>query len=356
LEDADAGTREVAEGAHEDDVDHQQEQETHGNESHEREDGEEDAVLSLPELAPAELGAEEQLRVLATTSIVGDVIAQVGGDAIALTILMQPGQDPHSYEPSIRDLTNAAEAHVVFVNGWDLEEGLADDLETIGEDVPVVPISANVRPLAVRESEREHEDEEHQEGEEGEGHEHDHGSADPHVWFSVHNVKQWVENVEQVLSDLDPANAEAYERNAASYLEALTQLEQYAEAQLATIPTGNRFLVTNHEALAYFAEVYDFTILGTVIPGASTIAEPSAAEMVALVELMEEHGICTIFAETTANDSLAQTVAGELDGCDNVQVLKIYTGSLGAIGTGADSYIAMMRSNIDMVVAGLTVD
>ena len=354
MEETEAEANEVAEEEHDHEDDHEHEEEAHGEE-HAHEDREEAGILSLPELDPAGLGAEEQLRVVATTSIIGDVVAQVGGDAIDLTTLIQPGQDPHSYEPAVRDLTNAAGAHVLFVNGWDLEEGLADDLETIAEDVPVVPISANIEPLAFGEGEHDAEGEGHDE-EEQDDEAHEHGSADPHVWLSAHNVEQWVENVEHVLSDLDPANAGVYERNAAAYLEALSELEQYAEAQLATIPAGNRFLVTNHEALAYFAEAYDFTILGTVIPGASTVAEPSAAEMVALVELMEEHGTCTIFAEMTASDTLAQTVAGELAGCDNVQVLKLYTGALGAEGSGADSYIGMMRSNINTVVAGLTGD
>lgn len=315
-------------------------------------------VLALPDLDAVDLN-DQPLRVIATTTIIGDVVAQVGGDAIDLTVLIEPGQDPHSYEPAARELTAVAGAHVIFVNGWNLEEGLGDDLETIGEDVPVIPISANIEPLAFGENDHDHEGEEHEEGEEhveGEEHEHEHGSADPHVWFSVHNVAQWVANVEHVLSDLDPANAATYAANAAAYLAELERLEEYADAQLSQLPEEKRLLVTNHDSFTYFAHEYGFTVLGTVIPGASTLAEPSASELAGLIEKMDEFGVCTIFTETTVNDTLAQTAAAELNSCDNVQVLKLYTGAVGPAGSGADSYVGMFRANVDTIVVGLSGD
>jgi len=309
-------------------------------------------MLLLPEVTAVDLNGDP-LRVVATTSIIGDVVAQVGGEAINLTVLMEPGQDPHSYEPAARDLTAVAEADVIFINGWDLEQGLVDDLANIGEDSLVVPISANISPRAFAEDSHEGEEHEGEAAEEGEDHEHEHSGADPHVWFSVHNVEQWAENVEHILSDLDPANAAAYETNAAAYVAALAELEAYAEAQLANIPAENRFLVTNHDAFGYFAEEYGFTVLGTVIPSMSTVAEPSASDLTELISAMAEHGVCTIFTETTVNDALAQTVAGELSGCDEVQVLKLYTGAIGPADSGADSYIGMFRANVAAIVAGL---
>lgn len=308
-------------------------------------------LLLLPELTAVQLDGEP-LRVVATTSIIGDVVAQVGGAAINLTVLMGPGQDPHSYEPAARDLTAVAQANVIFVNGWNLEEGLVDDLGNIGGESLVVPISANIMPLAF-DDEHDHEGEAEDDHEGEAADEHDHGSADPHVWFSVPNVEQWVNNVAQVFSALDPANGSVYADNAAAYLVTLKELESYAEAQLATIPAENRFLVTNHDAFGYFAESYDFTVLGTVIPSLSTVAEPSANDLTALVANMAEHHVCTLFTEATVNDTLAQTVAGELDGCDTVQVVKLYTGAIGPAGSGADSYIGMFRANVDAVVAGL---
>lgn len=330
---------------------HDEEDAHDGEHDHEAKAG----MLILPELNAAELDGE-RLRVVATTSIIGDVVAQVGGDAIDLTVLMKPGQDPHSYQPVARDLTAVANAHVIFVNGWDLEERLTNDMETIGEDALVVPISANIQPLAFAEGDDEHEEDEEAEHEEEGAHEegeHAHSGADPHVWFSIHNIEQWVENVGHVLSELDPANAAEYERNAAAYRAELAELEEYAETQLKQIPEGNRFLVTNHDALGYFAQEYDFTILGTVIPSVSTMSEPSARNLADLIATMKEYNICTIFTETMVNDTLAQTVAGELSGCDGVQVLKLYTDAIGPEDSGADSYIGMFRANVEAIVAGL---
>ena len=338
------------EDEHEDGDEHDED-----SDEHEHENEADAEMLALPELSAVELSGEP-LRVVATTSIIGDVVAQVGGETIDLTVLIGPGQDPHSYEPAARDLTTVAASHIIFVNGWDLEEGLEDDLENIGEDVPVVAISANIEPLAFGEDAHdEHEEgDDHEEGDEHEeGDAHGHSGADPHVWFSIHNVEQWVENVEHALSDLDPANAEVYEANAAAYLAELEALEDYAAGQLSQIPEDNRFLVTNHDAFGYFAHEYDLTVLGTIIPSASTVAEPSASDLAELITEMEEHAICTIFTETTVSDALAQTVAGELSDCEEIQVLQLYTGAVGPEGSDADSYIGMFRANVDAIALGL---
>ena len=158
-------------------------------------------VLPLPELSAVTVDGRA-LRVVATTSIIGDVVAQVGGQAIDLTTLMGPGQDPHSYEPSANDLTGVAQADIIFVNGWDLEEALLRSLTTIGDQTPLVPVSANIQPRPFS----------------GEGSSDEHGGADPHVWFAVPNVAQWTRNIEQILSELDPAHQCTYAANAAAYL------------------------------------------------------------------------------------------------------------------------------------------
>jgi ABC-type Zn uptake system ZnuABC Zn-binding protein ZnuA len=304
-------------------------------------------MLLLPALEAVEL-AGAPLKVIATTSMIGDVVAQVGGEAIDLTTLMGAGQDPHSYQPGARELTAVANADVILVNGWDLEEALVHDLEQIGGNTPLIALSANIAPLTLGADEHDEEDEAHEE----EGDDHGHSGADPHVWFSIENVVQWTRNVAQILSDLDPANAETYASNAAAYQAELAELAAYAEAQLSQIPEERRFLVTNHDAFGYLARDYGFTVLGTVIPGMSTLAEPSARDLAGLIEVMQEHGVCSIFTETTVSDALAQTVVGELSHCDEVRVVKLYTGAVGPAGSGADSYIGMFRTNVDAIVAG----
>ena len=300
--------------------------------------GETATELQIPPLEA--VSSEGALRVIATTSVIGDVVAHVGGEAIELTTLMSAGQDPHSYQPSASDLTTVASADVIFIHGWNLEEGLVRDLANVAGEVPLVPVAAGVEPI-VRHAES------------GAADEHEGGAIDPHTWLDPRQVVQWVRNIETTLSTLDPETEALYAANAQNYIAELEALLAYYDEQVARIPPERRKLVTNHDALAYFARAYDFEVVGTVVPGASTLAEPSASEIVALVQSMEQAGVCTIFAETTANRQVAETVAAELSSCEQVQVLSLYTGSLGDSNSGADSYIGMMRANIDLIVRGL---
>lgn len=317
-------------------VEHADEDEHDEDHEHEEE--------ALPHLEAVSLGAGEKVRVVATTNIVGDVVAQVGGDALDLTTLMALGQDPHSFEPAPADVATVEAAHVVFVNGFDLEPGVLEVIEPLADEVPVVPISAGVEP---RGFEGEH-DEEH---DEEEGEEHAHGDVDPHIWMDPHNVMLWAENAAAVLGELDPANAETYAANAAVYVEQLEELDAYIEEQVGRIPESERKLVTNHEALGYFADRYGFEVVGTVFIGASDLAEPTAGDMAALVETIRQEGVRAIFVETTVSGELAQVVADEVG--YEVAVYTLYTGSLGEAGSGADSYPEMMRANVDAIVAGL---
>jgi ABC-type Zn uptake system ZnuABC Zn-binding protein ZnuA len=342
----------VTEADHQNDA-HQDDAHDHDDVHHDNDDN----MLVLPALAPVDLHGDK-LRVVATTSIIGDIVGRIGGDAIELVTLMGPGVDPHSYQPSAAELTAVADAHLIFINGWDLEEGLIRDLENVAEGVPMVPVSAYIKPLAFEDGHVE--DDSHSNSHvdsHGDNHDddydHDH-DTDPHTWFNPHLVKQWVENIEHVLHELDPANAVLYEANAEAYLQELEELIEYFAARIAEIPDERRKLVTNHDTFGYFARAYGFEIVGTVIPSASTLSEPSARELAQLVERMQTEGICTIFTESVANERLAQTVAAELSGCAEVQVLRLFTDALGGPGSGAETYLDMMRVNIDTIVTGLT--
>lgn len=309
-------------------------------------------LIGCAEVSRDDEGEEAPLKVVATTSIIGDVAAQVGGEGIDLTTLMAPGQDPHSYEPSTTDLTRVAEADVILINGWDLEEGLVGDLANIAGEERLVVVSDGITPLAA-DADGVHEDEGEDAEDDHDEDEHGHGEEDPHVWMDPANVRQWARNMAAVFGEHDAENAALYAANATAYEQTLTELEQEMEAALAAIAPQQRKLVTNHDALAYFARRFDFEVVGTVIPAASTLAEPSAQALVALVEVMRAEGVCTIFAETTANTRLAETVAGELEACAQVEVRRLYTGALGEEGSGAESYIGMMQKNVAEIVAGL---
>ena len=301
------------------------------------------APLPLPTVEPVAL-AGRPLRAVATTSLVGDAVGRVGGAAIDLTTLMPPGQDPHSYQPGAADLTAAAGADLVFINGWNLEESLVNDLATIGGAV-LVPVSAGITPRPVGGEEHtgdDHDDEEHA-----------HEGADPHVWQDVANVIRWVDSIEAALSAADPANRDTYAANADAYRAELSDLDAFVRQEVATIPAERRVLVTNHDTFAYFAAAYDFRILGSVIPGASTLAEPTAANLAALSEAMAAAGACSLFVETTAGDQLVRTLSEELDGCDEVAVRTLYSDALGPAGSGADTYPGMVRANVATLVEAL---
>ena len=289
--------------------------------------------LTLPDLTAVNL-VERKLNAVATTNIIGDVVGNIGGDTIELTILLGPDQDPHSYEATPDDLIALEEADIIFINGWDLEERLAQQIEDSFGD-KYVAISAEIEPRDF----------------DGENDGHDHANADPHVWFDIDNVAQWAKNTATVLSQLDPANAAIYAANRAAYSAELATLAADVDTLLAALPLDKRKLVTNHDSLGYFADAYDFELVGTVIPGFSTSAEPSASEMAALIDAMTQAGVCTVFIETSASNTLAKTVSAELDQCDAVQVLPLYTGSLGS--GDASSYIGMFRANVETIMEGL---
>lgn len=297
-------------------------------------------LLSLPSIGQT-VAQGERLRIVATTSIIGDVVRQVGGEAIDLVVLMQPGQDPHSFQPGAADLTAVADADIIFINGWNLEEGLMNDLVTIAGDSLLVPVSAGIIPRSLNED-----------GHDTRGH--SHGPIDPHTWQAVANVIQWADNIQQVLSAADPANSALYDTRAADYRQSLRQLDADLRAAFSTIPEDRRVLVTNHDNLGYFTEAYGFKVAGTIIPSISSLAEPSAGELAALVKALRSGGFCTLILESTATDQLARMLETELSDCPEIHLLKLYTDALGPVGSGAESYEGMMRNNAVILVEELS--
>ena len=293
--------------------------------------GRERPADEMPALSPAALGEGEKLRVVATTSIVADVVQNIGGDRIDLTALLPLGADPHAFEPTPQDVAAVARAHVVFANGAGLEAFLDDLLESVGGNVTVVPISYGVELLAL-------------DGEDEHG-----GEVDPHVWFDPNNVVVWTRNIEHALGRLDPANAETYAANAAAYQTDLRALDAWIEQQVAQVPEANRRLVTDHTSFAYFARRYGFQQIGAVFPGYSTLAETSAKELAELEEAIRGHGVKAVFVGLTVNPALAERVAEDTD----TRLVFLYTGSLSESDGPASDYLAFMKYNVSAVVEAL---
>lgn len=278
-----------------------------------------------------------KLNVVATSTLVSDTVRRVAGDAVNLTTLMPVGSDPHNYQPVPQDIAAVARADVVFVNGLGFEAFLDDLIANAGGKARVVVVSEGVSPLALAAES------------DSDGGAHDSGGVDPHVWFDPQNVVLWTENVAAVLASMDGEQAAVYAQNAAAYEQQLRQLDSWIETQIATIPPAQRIIVTDHDALGYFVHRYAFQLVGAVIPSFSTAAAPSAQELAQLQQAIATHGVQAIFVGTTMNSTVAAQIARDT----GIQLVPIYTGSLGDPGGPAATYLDFMRYNVTQIVQAL---
>jgi len=335
--------------------------------------------------------AADRLPVVATTNIVGDIVAQVGGERVSLYVMLPPGADPHAFQPTPRDARQAADAAVVFINGAGLEADFLGDLIASAEPRFVVDLSAHLELRSMMdvhedeeaheegeahddhehdEEEAEHDEGEEHDGEEGhdkdeEGHEHDeeeeeheheedehghdHGEFDPHVWMDPTLVAAWAEEIAEALTEVDPDHGADYAERADALAGELHALDAWVRERVAAIPRDRRILVTDHDVFGYFADRYGFTVLDTIIPGFSTVSEPSARHLASLREAIAEHGVPAIFVGLTVSSHVAQVVADDL----GIEVVSVYTGSLSDPDGPAATYQDFMRTDVDRIVDAL---
>ncbi len=297
------------------------------------------AETPIANLQPAAL--EGRLpRVVATTNLVGDVVQQVAGDRVELTVLLPAGSDPHAFVASPQDMVALANADLVIANGLGLEEALLPTLLELS-GVPVVSVNEGVTtlaPAAEAEEAEEHADEEHE-----------HTGVDPHTWQNVQNVAIWAANVGHALGAIDPTHATEYAAAADVYATELQALDAELRAALAAVPPANRKLVTDHDTFAYFADAYDFTVIGSVVGSFSSLASLSARGMARLQEQIGAEGARALFVGNSTNPALAEQVARDV----RLPVVRLFTDSLAAPGNPGDSYIEMMRANVAAIVAAL---
>jgi ABC-type Zn uptake system ZnuABC Zn-binding protein ZnuA len=315
-------------------------------------------IVALSACAPAatpqpaaDSASGAQLKVLATTSIVSDVVHQIGGDKIELTTLLPAGADPHSYEASPQDVAAISNASVVFANGAHLEEWLDPIIENAGAADKLVEVSDGITLRAMSAEQEAAEAAEHaEEGAAAEGEEaHEHAEGDPHTWTDPMNVIVWVQNITAALSKADPANAAVYQANAEAYTAQLKELDTWIRSEVEKIPAANRIIITDHMAFGYFAEEYGFEQVGAVIPGYSTLASPSAQELAAIEDSIKDLKVKAIFVGNTVNDSLVKRVADDT----GVKMAYIYTGSLSDASGPAATYLDFIRYNVNAFVAAL---
>ncbi len=281
---------------------------------------------------------DDALHIVASTSIVADVVRQVSGEDAVVDVLIPAGNDPHSYAPTPQDVARIARADVIFLNGLGLEAGVQPVLENARPDAAVVELSQGIDLLEKPVSPS---------GEEGEGN-HAEG-ADPHLWSDPNNVRVWLSTIADTLAARDPSHAEAYRRRAESYQKTLEELDAWVKEQVASIPPERRVIVSDHLMWGYFCARYNFRQQGALIPGYSTLAQPSAQELAALEDAIRQMGVPAIFVGNTVNPSLAERVAADT----GVKLVTVYTGSLSEPDGPAPTYVDWVRYNVTAIVDAL---
>ncbi len=298
-------------------------------------------------------GGAGQLTILATTSIAGDLVAGVVGDAATVEVLMPIGTDPHDFQPSARDAVRLRQADLVVAWGLGLEEALEDVLDAAQADgVAIVELSPLVDPIPYGDdddpADHDDDDADHDDDNHADDGDHAHGAFDPHVWMDPLRMAAAARQLGTVLGEIDAATdwLTPAEAAAARFEQAHAEVAEV----LATIPDERRKLVTNHDSLRYFAVRYGFEIVGVAIPGGSTLAAPSSAQIAELVEVIRRTGVTVLVAETINPGGLLDAIAGEVEG---VTVVEILTDSLGEPGTPGDSLLSMLRHNAEVLAAAL---
>jgi ABC-type Zn uptake system ZnuABC Zn-binding protein ZnuA len=331
-----------------------------------------ETVIFEPQQAYAQ---NQRLHIVASFSILADVVQHVAGDAADVETLIPIGVDPHTFEPSAQDVVTLSEADVVFVAGLFFEGGLLDVLREASRTYYEMWGCLPIRPVMF--DFEAHEDDAHDNGE-GitpdqtdsltalcEAHyetvktvfERDTlapagavtrldsnyydvlGEVDPHVWTDPANVALWALMIRDMLIAVDPVNAEQYQANTEAYLVELAALGHDLAAQIESIPQDRRVIMTNHATLNYFAARYGLTVVGVVIPGGSTTSEPSVEDVLNLIETVQDYNVPAIFTESTVREDLAEQIAEE----SGARIVQLYEGSLSDPDGPAATYLDYMR-------------
>ena len=286
------------------------------------------AVLLLAACSGSGGGSSGKLDVVATTTQIGDMAANIGGDRISLNVMLKPNQDAHDFEPQPSQIRALSQADVVLRHGLGLD-GYVDKAVS-GTKAEVATVTDGITTL------------------EGVGAEA--GHPDPHVWFSVANGKQMAMDIRDALVKADPAGASYYTDNATKYLHQLDDLDAQVKAMVAEVPEACRKLVTNHDFLGYFASAYGFELIGSVIPSTSTEAAASAKDVADTVQAIKAQHVPAIFAEASVNPDLIQQVRREA----NVKVVSdLYSDSLGTKDSDGGTYIKMMLADTQKITGAL---
>lgn len=287
-------------------------------------------------LLPNASFAAGKLPVVASFSILGDLVRVVGGERVSVTTLVGPDEDAHVFEPSPADAKAIVQSRLLVVNGLGFESWAQKLAKSAGYKGETVVASRGLKPLAMAQ----------EKGHEGKGHHHD--EADPHAWQNPLNVVLYTGNIAAALAKADPAGATAYQANASAYVKELQALDTWAKAQFVAIPAAKRKVITSHDAFGYFAAQYQISFLAP--QGVSTDAEPSARAVAQLIRQIQRERISAVFVENMSNPKLLAQLGKDA----GVTVgPALYVDALSAAGGPADSYLKLMRHNVTQLAAGM---
>jgi zinc/manganese transport system substrate-binding protein len=301
------------------------------------------AIVTFSLTVPTVSWAEQPIPVVATFSILGDMVERIGGEHIALTTLVGPDGDAHVYQPTPKAARSVAEADVLFMNGLEFEGWLERLAEAASFDGAMVVATTGVVPIAFEE----HEDDDHGEHDDHDDHKdhddhagHDHGTFDPHAWQSLDNAVIYANNIAAGLAQADPANASEYYTNRAVFVAEIVALKSDIDAMMAALPADKRTVVTPHDAFGYFAEAYNLTFEAP--QGMSTESEVSAADVAALITQIRRESISAVFIESITDNRMMEQIANETGATIGG---TLYSDALSGETGPASTYLDMMRHN-----------
>lgn len=281
--------------------------------------------------------ASEPLPVVASFSILADMVKQVGGPHVEVTSLVGPNSDAHVFDPTPADAKRLAAAKLVVVNGLGFEGWLNRLVKSSGYKGSVLTASKGVKTIPMAKSDH------------GHGHSHSHAAPDPHAWQSLLNARQYVENIRVALSAAMPAHSADFQSRATDYLKQIDALEKSTQARIAAVPMERRRVITSHDAFGYFARAYKVTFYP--LQGLSTASEPSAADVVRIVNEIKKNKVTAIFAENISDPRVLERVAKDTGAKIGG---TLYADALSAPGTQADTYLKMFELNVSTIVAGIS--
>ncbi len=283
--------------------------------------------------------ANEPLPVVASFSILADMVKQVGGPHVEVTSLVGPNSDAHVFDPTPADAKRLASAKLVVVNGLGFEGWLDRLIKSSGYKGPVLTASKGVKTIPMAESGHGH----------SHGHKHSHAVPDPHAWQSLLNARQYIENIRVALSAAMPAHSADFQARATDYLKQIDALEKSTQARIAAVPMERRRVITSHDAFGYFARAYKVTFYP--LQGLSTASEPSAADVVRIVNEIKKNKVTAIFAENISDPRVLERVAKDTGA--NIGG-TLFADALSVPGTQADTYLKMFELNVSTIVAGIS--